>query len=131
MTAARTLFSSGSPYESVFGYSRVVKVGPFLAVSGTTAAGLDKPAGGDVYQQATEALRRVGDALRQAGSSLGDVVRTRVYLTEAEQFDQVAKAHAAAFADVRPATTVVTISALASPELLVEIEADAIKADEL
>ena len=132
MTTERNSFSSGSPYESVVGYSRVVKVGPFLSVSGTTASGSDGPVGGtDVFQQATEVLSRIEKALRQAGSDLGDVVRTRIYLTDPAQFDDVAKAHAAAFADVRPATTIVTVSALADPRLLVEIEADAIRAGEL
>jgi enamine deaminase RidA (YjgF/YER057c/UK114 family) len=129
MAAERTLFSSGSPFESVVGYSRTVRVGPFVSVSGTTASGPDGPVGGDdPHAQAVEILSRIADALRTAGADINDVVRTRVYLTDMAHFDAVAKAHAAVFGEIRPATTFLGVSALASSALLVEIESDAIVA---
>jgi enamine deaminase RidA (YjgF/YER057c/UK114 family) len=126
----RTLFSSGSAFEPKVGFSRAVSVGPFVFVSGTTASGPDGPVGGgDAGKQAAEVLNRISGALAQAGAAFTDVVRTRVYLTNIADFDAVAAAHAAVFADIRPATTFVEISALANPALLVEIEADAIAPD--
>jgi enamine deaminase RidA (YjgF/YER057c/UK114 family) len=132
MTTNRTVFSSGSPWEPVVGYSRSVRVGPFVSVSGTSAAGNDGVVGGDdAGRQATEIFTRLGAAMQTAGASLGDVVRTRVYLTDMANFNAVAEAHAATFADIRPATTFLQVVALAGAGLLVEVEADAIIAGEL
>jgi enamine deaminase RidA (YjgF/YER057c/UK114 family) len=132
MTANRTVFSSGSPWEPVVGYSRSVRVGPFISVSGTSAGGTDGVVGGDdAGLQAAEIFTRLGAALRTAGASLGVVVRTRVYLTDMSHFDAVAETHAATFGDIRPATTFLQVAALAGADLLVEVEADAIIAAEL
>jgi enamine deaminase RidA (YjgF/YER057c/UK114 family) len=120
MNAHRTVYSSGSPYEATVGYSRAVRAGNLVCVSGTTAPGAD------AGEQATVALERIVAALENAGARAADVVRTRVYLTDMGAFDAVAKAHSAVFAEIRPATTFVEISALADPALLVEIEADAV-----
>lgn len=118
MTQRHTV-SSGSQYESVVGYSRAVRVGPHVVVAGTTADG------DDIAAQAREALRRIEVALRDAGAALSDVVRTRMYVTDISQWQQVAAVHAEVFGDIRPVTTMVEVSALISPQLLVEIEADA------
>ncbi|MGO9079730.1 MAG: RidA family protein [Streptosporangiaceae bacterium] len=127
MVAQRQMFSSGSPYETAVGYSRAVRVGPFVCISGTTASGADGPVGGDdPGRQAAEVLRRISAALRQAGADIGDVVRSRVYLTDIASFAEVGKVHAEVFGHIRPATTVVEVAALVHPALLVEIEADAI-----
>ncbi|GHF54787.1 enamine deaminase RidA (YjgF/YER057c/UK114 family) [Amycolatopsis bartoniae] len=120
MDLARQLVFSGSPFESAVGYARAVRVGPLVYVSGTTAAGKD------AGEQAAEVLRRIGSALAEAGAAPEDVVRTRVYLTDMAHFSDVGRAHAEVFGDVRPATAVVEVAALAAPELLVEIEADAV-----
>lgn len=111
---------SGSAYESFVGYARAVRVGSSVWVSGTTASGADAAA------QARGALRHIADALGELGAGMPDVTRTRVYLTDSTDFDAVARAHAEAFADIRPATTLVVVHALAAPELRVEIEADAV-----
>lgn len=130
MSAERKLFSSGSPFESVVGFSRAVRVGPFVHVSGTTASGPDGPVGADdAGEQAAEVLARIAAALDDAGSGLADVVRTRVYLTDIQDFESVARAHAEVFSGIRPSTTFVEVSALANPALLVEIEAEAIKSE--
>jgi enamine deaminase RidA (YjgF/YER057c/UK114 family) len=121
MSANRTLVSSASDFESTVGYSRAVRVGPHVAVAGTTGAG---PAG-DIAAQARDALRRIEIALQQAGASLTDVVRTRIYLTDISRWREVAAVHARAFGDIRPAATMVEVAALIAPEFLVEIEADA------
>jgi enamine deaminase RidA (YjgF/YER057c/UK114 family) len=118
MTQRRTV-SSGSEYESLVGYSRAVRTGPFIAVAGTTGAG------GDVAAQTRDALRRIEIALHEAGSSLADVVRTRMYVTDISLWQQVGSVHAEVFGDIRPVSTMVEVSALIGPELLVEIEADA------
>ncbi|MFH8492404.1 RidA family protein [Streptomyces longisporoflavus] len=126
-TGTRRLFPSGSPFEALVGFSRAVRVGDLVFVSGTTASGPDGPIGGaDAGKQAAEVLDRISSALKDAGSDVADVVRTRVYLTDIKQFDEVAKAHADVFGDIRPASAFVEVSALANPALLVEIEADAI-----
>jgi enamine deaminase RidA (YjgF/YER057c/UK114 family) len=126
----RHQFSSGSAYESVLGYSRAVRVGPWVAVSGTTASSPDGVVGGaEAGEQAREVLRRIAAALDQAGAELANVVRTRVFLTDIADFDGVARIHGEFFGGIRPATTVVAVSALANPTLRVEIEADAIVPD--
>lgn len=124
----RTNISSGSPLESVFGYSRAVRVGDQVFVSGTTSVQSDgSVAGGsDAYAQARAALERIEAALREAGASLEEVVRTRIYVTDMRELDAVGRAHAECFGDVRPASTGVEVTALARPGMLVEIEADAI-----
>ncbi len=124
----RRLISSGSPYEPVIGFSRAVRVGDTVYVSGTVAWGDNgKLVGpGDVYAQAKQAIRNIEKALAQAGASLADVVRTRVYLTDIGRLQEAARAHGEAFGQIRPASTMVGVSALAEPEMLVEIEAIAV-----
>ncbi|WP_102142573.1 RidA family protein [Mycobacterium hubeiense] len=111
--------SSDSPFEAVAGYSRAVRTGPYVAVAGTTGTG------DDITEQTRDALRRIESALQQAGASLADVVRTRIYVTDIAQWREVGAVHAEVFGDIRPAATMVEVSALITPELLVEIEADA------
>lgn len=115
------MVSSGSAFESAVGYSRAVRVGPHVAVAGTTGAG---PVG-DVAAQTRDALRRIEIALGQAGAALTDVVRTRIYVTDISRWREVAAVHEQVFGAIRPAATMVEVSALIAPELLVEIEADA------
>jgi enamine deaminase RidA (YjgF/YER057c/UK114 family) len=126
----RQNISSGSPYEPVFGYSRAVKVGNQVFVSGTVAWGDDgKVTGeGDMYAQARQAIRNIEKALAQAGASLADVVRTRTFVTDLSRFEDVARAHGEAFGSIRPAATVVEVKALVDAVMLVEIEADAVVA---
>lgn len=123
MTLTRQNISSGSPREPVLGYSRAVRVGSQVFVAGTTSGGV----GGDSAEaQAREIYARIGAALEQAGGSFTDVVRTRVYLTNIADFDAVGAVHGEIFGDIRPVTAVVEVTALAAPELLVEVEADAV-----
>ena len=124
----RRNYSSGSPFEDVVGYSRTVRHGQFMAVAGTTAALPDGSAvgGDDIGEQTREVLRRIKAALEQAGASLADVVRTRIYVTDISRWREVGAAHAEFFADIRPAAAMVEVRALITPALLVEIEADAI-----
>jgi enamine deaminase RidA (YjgF/YER057c/UK114 family) len=117
--AQRRTVSSGSEYESVVGYSRAVRTGPYIAVAGTTGAG------GDIAAQARDALHRIEIALQQAGGSLSDVVRTRIYVTDISRWQEVGAVHAEVFGGIRPVATMVEVSALISPDLLVEIEVDA------
>ena len=127
MTERRRI-SSNSPYEDVIGFSRAVRVGDTVYVSGTVAWGDDGSfvGEGDVYAQAKQTLRNIEKALQQAGASLGDVVRTRVYLTDIGRLEEAARAHAEAFAAVKPAASMVEVSRLADPKMLVEIEAVAV-----
>ena len=127
MTERRRI-SSNSPYEEIIGFSRAVRVGDTVYVSGTVAWGEDgKLVGeGDVYVQARQALRNIERALIEAGASLSDVVRTRIYITDIDRWEEAASAHAEAFAAVRPAATMVEVSRLAEAAMLVEIEAVAV-----
>lgn len=119
MTEPRRNVSSGSPFEDRVGYSRAVRVGPLVVVAGTTASGAD------VVAQAREAFRRIEAALGEAGATLADVVRTRMFVTDIAQWEAVGAVHAEVFGDVRPVATMVEVSALIAPDLLVEIEVDA------
>jgi enamine deaminase RidA (YjgF/YER057c/UK114 family) len=119
MPASRQNISSGSDFESAVGYSRAVRVGPYVAVAGTTGSG------DDIGAQTREALRRIEVALTTAGATLADVVRTRIYVTDISRWREVGEVHAQVFGQIRPVATMVEVSALIEPGLLVEIEADA------
>lgn len=118
-------FASGVSFEDVVGYSRAVRAGPLLVVSGTTATGPDGEIVGpaDPYVQAVRAIENIAAALERAGATLADVIRTRMFVTDIERWRDVARAHNDAFGDVRPATSMVEVSALIDPRMVVEIEA--------
>ena len=122
----RQLISSGAVWESVVGYSRAVRVGNVVEVAGTTAQDGDTVIGIDAYTQAKRVLEKIGAALNAAGASFEDVVRTRIFVNDIAQWEDVGRAHGEVFAQIRPATSMLEVKALIDPRLLVEIEATAI-----
>ncbi|MEC3957660.1 RidA family protein [Nocardia sp. CDC153] len=120
--------SSGAVWEPIVGYSRAVRVGQWVSVAGTTAAAPDGGAvgGDDIAEQTREALRRIAAALAEVGAGVENVVRTRIFVTDISRWEEVGKAHGEVFADIRPAASMIGVSQLIDPALLVEIEADAV-----